>query len=870
MGSGVKWRGLVVAAVLMAGVVGAVMERSGVAAAEERLLVAAGNDDHNLVRNGTFEVLALGEAGGELGGKPAGELVPGWSVRYGHVNSLVRVTDVFNTDTGDKELEIAARDGDRVVVTQRISLTDLADVPLFFGATARALSTQGDFRVALHLYDRNNVLIGTVGWAAAGEVPKSDSQSKWFDQRFGANYLGKELRLSLNLPLAASMFFRADPGKIASADIEIVVANGQHGIFDDIYIGSEKPQAASDERELQVDTPYYYVAPMPSTESMPLQPEGSGAGAAVQLETLEIRAEAEQTGLRVGDSTRILTTVRNTGSQALTDIEVTAAEPYGYGLIIAAAPSPYRTGPLTAFISSLTPGEAVELAWEVTAQRPDSINLGRPWEAKFSVAGGQAPSAASAASAASVALTVEDPAPGAIYYVLTEDLEPMDSAGYGVTTGNRNAWLDPEEYRVQLVAKPEAMNRIAEKYGAKWTHFLAVPALVGARWAAQSSPTGAWQEVLAAIEASIEREAAAGHQYSPHIHIDYDYRIPGQVISYDRTTDGFWANHNEHGWAHQTPRLGSFADVGSRTGSLFSALCTLEELTRHSGQGQHVAVRTGSYDFGDGPEDERMSVEAFRRVGLWASSDADGNMRSAAAGDFAEALYFTRPDDINQEATSLAELGIVQFQVTPRQAILYDAESSTTLNAKVDAGVATFRDSAAASSGGIKPGVHAIVGFTHAMFMLGEGGWASTIGGDFRNLDAHLRYVKETYVDRGLVTFATANELIKAYLDYYTPVLLAVYEGEGEVQPGVYEYPLRLLGRTIPIDERHHHTVTVKYPLYLRESAVKVEILRYGEVIRTVTELPTLYNDIDFVVDRAGQYTMRVYVQDRESEVEER
>lgn len=781
------------------------------------------NGPANLFRNGAFE--QSGEGG----------TASGWSIRRSNPHSIVRVVDIYNTDSNDGELELAARDGDRVVVTQRVPVTDSA---LFFAVSARALSTQGNFRISLRFFDDGGKVLGTIGWAVVGEVPRSNAREKWFDERLRANFLGKALRPSLDLRTAMRLFLSGvDLSQIAAAEVEITVENGQHGIFDDVFLGSELPPV-DETPGIKSDTPYRYVQPEPDV------PHPSP----VRSSELEILATVDRDRLKLGEQTRVVTTIQNKSAKALSNVKVSAVEPYGFGLVIRAAGSPYRRGPLEAVISQLEARQSVRLEWDATAQRPDAVNLGKAWDATFSVAG------SGYGNFATVRFRVEDPTPGTLYYVLTEDMEPMDSAGYGIRTGNRNAWLDPEEYRVQFIKKPEAMNRIAEKYGAKWSHYVTTPAIVGAEWAARRSKTGAWQRVVEEITASAKKEAVRGHQYSPHIHIDYDYRIPGQVISYDEVTDGLWANHNEHGWAHQTRRLGAFGDLGSRTGSLYEAVRYLEELTRTSGQGQHVAVRTGSFDFGDGDEDERMSIEAFRRVGLWASSDADGNSVSNWAGEYGRALYFTRPDDVNGRATSLRELGIIQFQSTPSRPVMYDAHSSSVLNDKVDEGVNAF-----SKGSDLKPGVHSVVGFTHAMFMLGEGAWDSTIGGNFESLDRHLRYVKETYVDRGLVTFATSNEMIKAYLDYYTPVLLAVYEGERQVRSGVFEYRLRLLGRTIPIDDQHRHSVTVKYPLYLRDSAIKVEILRDGKVIRSVNDLPTPYNDIDFQVDRRAEYVMRVY-----------
>ena len=121
-------------------------------------------------------------------------------------------------------------------------------------------------------------------------------------------------------------------------------------------------------------------------------------------------------------------------------------------------------GEVTLNAGTLAPGESTELRWKIRGPAAHEVNLNRPWEYTVAV------SLPSGERTYAVARAEDgDPRPGRLFYVLTEDLEPMDSAGYpNRHTGNRNAWLDPEEFRVQLIDKSEALNRIAERYGAKW------------------------------------------------------------------------------------------------------------------------------------------------------------------------------------------------------------------------------------------------------------------------------------------------------------------------------------------------------------------------------------------------------------------
>ena len=129
-----------------------------------------------------------------------------------------------------------------------------------------------------------------------------------------------------------------------------------------------------------------------------------------------------------------------------------------------------------------------------------------------------------------VSVAVADPRPGMIYYVMTEDLEPIDSAGYPAAWGNANGWLEPQELSVQMVAKAETVNNIAGKYGAKWTHYIAMPVLQAAGWAATQSSSGQWLKIIAEIKQSITSQSALGHEYALHMHSDYDPYLPGATF----------------------------------------------------------------------------------------------------------------------------------------------------------------------------------------------------------------------------------------------------------------------------------------------------------------------------------------------------
>lgn len=662
---------------------------------------------------------------------------------------------------------------------------------------ANFLSTQGNGYVSVAALDDDNQPLARFGWVVTGELPVPDGSEKWEDRREPVNTLGKWLEQDFLLgERLKTEFPQLDYRKIRGYQVDLAVSGGQHGVLADVHL---------------------------------LAQQRAGLG----LEVVEDPAVRT-----LHEDFTITTRISNTGENAQQAVAVRAVEPFGWGLVVR---EPVQT------IETIAPGETKLISWTVRAQRPSAVNFGKPWKMMFRIEGGT--------QQAKAAVTVEDPTPGKIYYILTDDLEPIDGAGYAKAYGNQNAWLDPEEFQVQLVEKAERLNAIAQSYGAKWSHYIAWTAVTGAEWAAAQSKTGAWPAVINAIEGSVRTQGAQGHEYAIHMHSDYDPRFPDTILRYDAGTDGFWANHRRHGWAHNLPELGTPAEVATRTGSLYYYHARLTELLRGSGQGQSVATRLGSFDFGDVPPEEAKSMEAYRRAGLMAGSDADGNKGGITAADFGNSLYFTRTDDINTPADDLHKIGILQIKPNPQKYIAFESNNAEQLNEKVAAGIAAYT-----RQGKTAPGIHAIVGFTHAMFVMGEGDWRSLQGGQFAQIERHLAFVEANFVKAGLLQFATSSELAKAYWDYYTPVLTAVYGPERQEGRGTFVYPIQLLGAQIPVDAAHMHRVTMKYPLYLRDKAYKIEVRKNGQTIMKTWGVPTPFNDLVFDVDdRAAAYTLHIY-----------
>lgn len=674
-----------------------------------------------------------------------------------------------------------------------------ADVDVKAAVRLQFLSTQGTGLLEIAALDQDKKQIAVVGWVFTGQLPANTVNSHWTDNRTGANYKGEWLTGEYRPAELLASYLRGQ--KAHTYRLSVEAGQGQHTVITQFALSNDRGQALQ-------------VIPVTVRQSV-----------------------------MIGDSVRLEADIINRTNRLIEQADVDVIEPVGYGLSVAEK---------TKTVTNLMPGEKRRIAWDGKAARPHSVNLDKPWQVRFAIN--------SQPVEGVVEVAIVDNRPGRIYYVMTEDLEAIDGAGYAKAWGNQNGWLEPKELTVQMVEKAERLNAIADTYGAKWTHYIAWPLVKAAEWADRQSATGEWKKAAAAIEQSVRAEAGKGHEYGIHMHSDYDPYLPGNILSYNKELDGIWANHLRHGWSHSIASEGNFNDYSSRTGILYAYQRIMDELSAASPQGQLVTSRVGSFDFGAGSDSEAISTRAYRKVGLWGTSDADGNEGGITAGPYGREIYFAKPDDINTAAVDITQTGLVEFRPTPRNFIAYDSQTADVMNGLADQGVAYFT----ADDGVIKPGIHGIIGFTHAMFVMGDPDWQSLEQGQFAAIDSHLAHLKNRYVNQNKLIFATASDMVKAYLDYYAPEPVAVYGKRlSQNKLGISEYAVEFLGSDIPVDRLHPHQVSVKIPLYLRDSAYRAVILKNGQPVFSTWGLPTPYNDVQFIVDsKEDQYSLKVYHND--------
>jgi hypothetical protein len=498
------------------------------------------------------------------------------------------------------------------------------------------------------------------------------------------------------------------------------------------------------------------------------------------------------------------------GKTAILELAVTPsfeeAEPVTVDLVL-----PYGAGlsaEATRAVVETEPGKTTGVAFVIRADRPDEVNLSRPWVVEIHAAG----------CSLSIPIAVPDPEPGRVFYILSEDCETFDggprTGDYKdlAACGNQNNFMDLEDYRIQMIDKPDRMNQIAERHGARWTHFWCVPQRFAVDWAARQSSTGEWLRIGAALDESIRRGSVL-HEYAPHIHFDYepDSPLPPQPrLTYDRATDGILPNqyydpvtnpgHCYHDWDGSArgisylKALGDWSDVSTKAGSLRKSLQYLARL--QANRRVPVVARTGSYDFGKTPEDQAISTAAYLANGLCANSDAYRHARAPAREG---QMFWCAERERQEPVADLREVRLVQLGIT--------LDTSFGVEDEVNGWFAQHWPSCDG------PGVHALLFTTHAMFMRGEPDPLRSLeGGAFAVLDRHLAWVRANYPQ---VRFATASEVVLDFLDYYTPTLRAHVEPRlsgGDLQQGRYEFPIRLLGRGIRVSPAHPVAVILAAP----------------------------------------------------------
>ena len=259
-------------------------------------------------------------------------------------------------------------------------IEEQADVTAFAQLRLQFLSTQGQGQIKISALDNQGETIALVGSAFTGQLPQDSSQSRWQDVRYKTNYQGDWLEESYNFSEILASLSQGSFSGATKYRLSVEVGQGQHVLISKFAVGTDSTKA---------------VRVVPKTLTYTVS----------QGDVLSLEADAE-----------------NVSNQLVNNIVVKLIEPYGYGLV--------TNSQAVQMIDQLAPGEKRHVSWQLTAQRPDAVNLHKPWIIKFSIN--------DVVAEPQVQVLVADSRPGKIFYVMTEDLEPIDGAGYPKEWGNHN------------------------------------------------------------------------------------------------------------------------------------------------------------------------------------------------------------------------------------------------------------------------------------------------------------------------------------------------------------------------------------------------------------------------------------------------
>jgi tetratricopeptide (TPR) repeat protein len=484
-------------------------------------------------------------------------------------------------------------------------------------------------------------------------------------------------------------------------------------------------------------------------------------------------------------------------------------EPFGMGL--ASAPRGRM---------ALQAGEH-RLTLRVHVLRPDAVNGGRPWPLCLALCAGER------IARAKLAVEVPDEEPGCMYYVITEDHELYDERE---ETG-------PQAARTTLVEKSRLAERIANAEGAPWTHVVDVASLSLVAWAADCSRTDAWRAVYRECADHLAEAVENGNDLGLHMHAFHDPAGPVFAHGFDEERDVVTTNSTfletplpERGfWSRAYPALGDTDAAGSRAWATWRGIGRLEALGRLGDPRFRVTLfRAGSYDLGDDAGERGRSLGLLRRLGILADSNVP---KPRLYHRLASPSAYPVSDDPRRPEGSPAAGRLLEIR--PEFNIESDFLSDVhVLNRYVDRRAAeTRRD-----DGSPPAGVRIVCAMTHDKFINWRMGkhWDSLDPGygDWNTIREHLRHVGQHHPE---IRFATAREAILAWYEHCTPELLAFREEEivelstPEADTQIFRYPIRLVGRDIPVGSERTHWVAIHAPAWLEDRIRELWIECDGE-----------------------------------------
>jgi hypothetical protein len=358
--------------------------------------------------------------------------------------------------------------------------------------------------------------------------------------------------------------------------------------------------------------------------------------------------------------------------------------------------------------------------------------------------------------------------------------------------------------------------------------------------------------------------AATGHDLGLHLHAFYDPDSPAFACTLDPATGALrslpeqvWTPvERRRFWQRAYPEVGRFGAPHTLRGSLEVALARVEGLGRLGDPAFRVALfRAGSYDIGDTPAAIRKSLFAVRDAGIVADSDVTkGRLYHRLSRT---AHYLCRADDPRRPAERLEDAAMLEL------APEYNAEGDFLADSGVLERYLSGRLAWLAPGGRPRPGVHVITTITHTKFINFRRGLdpesLDPEHGDWPVVAAHLDAARARGIRVAPIREATdalADDLLAEPILVRGAEIVGIAAGPGGTCR--LRFPLRVLGRGVPLGAGFALCASVRPPAWAAEEALSVEVWCGGR--RIASRSGPGFGDLPVWIEAAGPWELRVRV----------
>lgn len=568
-----------------------------------------------------------------------------------------------------------------------------------------------------------------------------------------------------------------------------------------------------------------------------------------------IDKENDNAELVKGDITT--SSVTFTNADSLRRFKIGLLEPYGFGLkseLITTKEHTFEDG-----------NHGIRVEFSLQALRSSRVNLNRPWILNIVLV--DIDSGRYAGTQLPVAVNPDENEEGKILFVITEDHERLGDFPSTDDTPDIPD-VDPYEINTDLIQKSLFADKLADRYGIKWSHIIDIgSSFLRLKWIQDQHLGDQWDTVWDSRRTYLNQSIEGGHDVQLHIHA---YGIPGNRLFrqyFDSGTNRILFKDNIvrpeiaddiHGaWSENYTDLGAYDKPDSRVGSILQGIQILEgELHETNPAYRTLFFRAGEYEFGSGEKSVGKSVLALQKNKILCDSDAITGSPFRRGFKFFERagknVYFPRADNIHERAPSLLDTGILE--ILPVAQI-----NDHNYVRPVDSGKhIKFNYDLCLSDGTIRNDIFILM----EMYHLGNTNWAHKWDRfdvdyeDWGRMDDHFGYIKK-HCPR--MEYVTISEAVKTYLDRYTPDVLALRTNEKEIHEKLFIYDVEFLGKEIEVGPSRQHYVSIKPPSYFLGRIDKIELIHNGVVVKTWPRIQD-YGDLNFTASGKSGFKIGVYL----------